>query len=201
MCDGDGNLGDPDEAKRRLAVSNHHKWADAAKFLGCHSIRVNAYSSGTFEEQQKLAADGLRGLCEYAAKLGLNVIVENHGGFSSNGKWLSGVIRMVGLPNAGTLPDFGNFYDYDRYIGVAEMMPFAKGVSAKTNDFDYDGEETKINYRRMIEIVWRAGYRGWIGVEYEGAVLPEPNGIRATKRLLEKHRDELTARLRAGVEI
>ena len=201
MCDGDGNLGDPDEAKRRLAVSNHHKWADAAKFLGCHSIRVNAYSSGTFEEQQKLAADGLRGLCDYAAKLGLNVIVENHGGFSSNGKWLSGVVRMVGMTNAGTLPDFGNFYDYDRYIGVTEMMPFAKGVSAKTNDFDYDGEETKINYRRMIEIVWRAGYRGWIGVEYEGAVLPEPNGIRATKRLLEKHRDELTARLRAGVEI
>ncbi len=87
MCDREGNLGDPDTKKRTTAVENHHKWADAAKFLGCHSIRVNAATGnvGTYEEQQKRAADGLHQLAEYTAKLGLNTIVENHGGLSSNG--------------------------------------------------------------------------------------------------------------------
>ncbi|MEY2466624.1 MAG: hypothetical protein QOD03_1145, partial [Verrucomicrobiota bacterium] len=120
MCDGEGALGDADEAKRKIAVGNHYKWAEAAKFFGCHSIRVNAQSSGTFEEQQERAADGLHRLSEFGGKLGLNVIVENHGGLSSHGDWLAGVIRKVGLPNCGTLPDLGNFYEYDRYQGVTD---------------------------------------------------------------------------------
>ncbi len=193
MIDGEGQLGDPDESQRRQAVENHHRWLEAAKALGCHSIRVNAHSRGSFEEQQKLVADGLRRLCELAAPLGLNVIVENHGGLSSNGKWLAGVIRMVDLPNCGTLPDFGNFGDYDRYLGVQELMPFAKGVSAKSHDFDEQGNEVHTDYFRMMKIVLDAGYRGYVGIEYEGSKLDEYAGIRATKALLLRVHETLAA--------
>jgi len=190
MCDGLGELGAPDDKARTQAVENHYPWVEAAKRLGCHSIRVNAASKGSFEEQQKLAADGLARLSEYAAQLGMNVIVENHGGLSSNGEWLAGVMKLVGKPNCGTLPDFGNFYDYDRYRGVEELMPFAKGVSAKSHEFDADGNEVRTDYRKMMKIVLEAGYHGWVGIEYEGKELPEPEGILATKKLLEKIRDE-----------
>jgi sugar phosphate isomerase/epimerase len=193
MCDDEGDLGDVDAGKRRQAAENHHQWVDAAKYLGCHSIRVNAVTGGvgSFEEQQKRVVDGLRQLCEYGLRMGLNVIVENHGELSSNGKWLVGVMHQVGLPNCGTLPDFGNFYDYDRYDGVREMMPFAKGVSAKSHDFDAAGNETHTDYRRMIKIVLDAGYHGYLGIEYEGPVIPEREGVLKTLRLLERVRAEL----------
>lgn len=200
MCDGEGNLGDASSEKREQAVKNHHKWADAAKFLGCHSIRVNAATgnAGSFEEQQKRAADGLAKLGEYCATLGLNAIVENHGGLSSHGGWLAGVMKLVNKPNVGTLPDFGNFWidrskneQYDRYQGTTELMPFAKGVSAKSHDFDTVGNEQNTDYRRMMQIVKDAGYRGFIGIEYEGSGLGEYEGIRATKNLLELVRREL----------
>ncbi|HEX9653063.1 MAG TPA: sugar phosphate isomerase/epimerase family protein [bacterium] len=196
MCDREGRLGDPDEKARLQAVENHYKWAAAAKYLGCHSIRVNAASEGTFEEQQKLAADGLRRLTEFSAQHGLNTIVENHGGLSSNGQWLAGVMKMVDHPNCGTLPDFGNFRVkddewYDFYKGVEELMPYAKAVSAKSYDFDEAGSETKIDYLRMMKIVTAAGYHGYVGVEYEGDRLGEKEGIAATKRLLERCRAEL----------
>jgi sugar phosphate isomerase/epimerase len=193
MCDGLGKLGDPDAKARTQAIENHFPWAEAAKRLGCHSIRVNASSAGSFAEQQKLAADGLSRLAEYAGQFELNVIVENHGGLSSNGSWLAGVMRQVNLPNCGTLPDFGNFHDYDRYQGVEELLPFAKGVSAKSHDFDAAGNETKTDYMRMLKLVLAAGYHGHVGVEYEGKALSESEGIKATKALLERVRDELAA--------
>lgn len=194
MCDGEGQLGDPNSEKRTQAVENHHKWVRAAKYLGCHSIRVNAASSGDFEEQQKLAADGLSRLSEYAKPMGLNVIVENHGGLSSHGRWLAGVMKMVDMDNCGTLPDFGNFsirrgedpQQYDRYTGVDELMPYAKAVSAKTYDFDADGNETTIDYERMMQIVLDHGYHGFVGIEYEGQKLDEYEGIKKSKALLER---------------
>mgnify|MGYP001571510257 FL=1 len=191
MCDGEGRIGDPDLGKRRQAVENHYRWVEAAKTLGCATIRVNAASEGSFEEQQALAADGLRRLCEFADPLGINVVVENHGGLSSNGQWLAGVMRRVNHPRCGTLPDFGNFYEYDRYQGVADLMPFAKAVSAKSHDFDADGNETAKDYRRLMQIVLDAGYRSWVGIEYEGERLPEREGIAATLALLERVRDEM----------
>jgi L-ribulose-5-phosphate 3-epimerase len=199
MVDGEGALGDKDEGARRLAVENHYKWVDAARLLGGHSIRVNAYSSGSYDEQLGLVADGLRRLTEFAAERQLNVLVENHGGLSSNGAWVTALMKHVDHPRCGTLPDFGNFLPpaadddmgYDRYAGVAEMMPYAKAVSAKSHDFDESGNEVEIDYRRMIGIVLRAGYHGHLGIEYEGLRLDEPEGIRATKRLLERVRDEL----------
>lgn len=198
MCDGEGALGDPDEMKRKQAVENHRKWLDAAAALGCHSIRVNAASGGTFDEQRDRAADGLRRLCELADPMNLNVIVENHGGLSSNGAWLAAVIKQVAHKRAGTLPDFGNFRisdkeSYDRYKGTEELMPFAKGVSAKSYDFNEAGDETTIDYRKMLKIVLAAKYTGYIGIEYEGGRLGEPEGIRATKKLLERIRNELAA--------
>jgi sugar phosphate isomerase/epimerase len=196
MCDGEGALGDPDDAARTTAIENHYRWIEAARFLGCHSIRVNARSEGSPDEQQALAADGLRRLTEFAAQHDINVLVENHGGLSSNGAWLAGVMRMVDHPRCGTLPDFGNFRIagdewYDRYQGVTELMPFAKAVSAKSHDFDGDGNETGTDFFRMMRIVLDAGYRGYVGIEYEGRNLSEPEGIRATKALLERVRAEL----------
>lgn len=192
MCDGEGRLGDPDAAQRLQAVENHRKWLEAAKVLGCGTIRVNAASVGSFEEQQKLAADGLRKLTEMAAPMNLNVVVENHGGLSSNGQWLAGVMKMVDHPRCGTLPDFGNFYEYDRYQGVTDLMPFAKAVSAKTHDFTENGDEAQKDYRRLMKIVLDAGYRSWVGIEYEGSKLPEREGIAKTKALLERVRAEMT---------
>ena len=190
MCDGEGATGDPDQAARMKAVENHYKWVDAARFLGCHSIRVNAYSKGTPEEQARLCADGLAKLGEYATKQNINVIVENHGGLSSRGDWLTGVMQKVNMKNVGTLPDFGNFYEYDRYKGVEEMMPFAKGVSAKTHDFGPYGDELFVDYTRLLEIVKAAGYRGRIGIEFEGDRVSEADGIRLTKALLERVRGD-----------
>ena len=191
MCDDEGRLGDPDAEQRRQAVENHRMWLAAAKTLGCFSIRVNAARVGSFDEQQKLAADGLRRLCELGDGFGINVIVENHGGLSSHGQWLAGVMKIVGHPRCGTLPDFGNFYEYDRYQGVADLMPFAKAVSAKSHDFDEQGNETQKDYRRLMKIVTDAGYSSWVGIEYEGSRLSEPEGILATKTLLERVRDEM----------
>ena len=191
MIDGEGALGDPDDTKRAKAVENHRKWLDAAKTLGCATIRVNAQSSGTPDEQERLAADGLRRLVEIAAPLKLNVIVENHGGLSSHGDWLVRVMKRVDHPRMGTLPDFGNFYEYDRYQAVGEMMPYAKAVSAKSHDFDAAGNETGIDYKRMMQIVLRAKFRSWVGIEYEGTVLPEPDGVKATLRLLQRLQTEL----------
>jgi sugar phosphate isomerase/epimerase len=198
MIDGEGNLGDPDQEARMRAVANHHRWADAAHALGCHSIRVNASSAGSWEEQMKLAADGLNRLAAYCENLGLNVLVENHGGLSSNAEWLTGVMKLADNPRVGTLPDFGNFTidretgeSYDRYRGMAELMPFAKAVSAKSYGFDAQGNETTMDYARILKIVADAGYRGWVGIEYEGDAHSEEDGIVKTKQLLERVRSDL----------
>ena len=210
MCDNEGSLGDPDPIARTKAVENHYKWAEAAKLLGCHSIRVNAYlteslhgtllgdysTTGSYENQINLAADGLRRLTENGDTLGINTIVENHGGLSSNGQWLAAVMEKVDHPRVGTLPDFGNFRIqgeewYDRYKGVEELMPYAKAVSAKSHDFDSQGNEINTDYYKMMNIVLDAGYSGYVGIEYEGSKLDEMAGIQATKDLLEKVRDSL----------
>ncbi|WP_422359090.1 sugar phosphate isomerase/epimerase family protein [Reichenbachiella sp.] len=197
MVDGEGHLGDSDEAKRNQAVENHYKWIEAAKELDCHSIRVNAAGEGSAEEVQQNAIEGLRSLSTFAKDLDINVIVENHGGYSSNGQWLNKVISSVDMNNCGTLPDFGNFCitrdenwncleDYDRYQGMKDIMPFAKGVSAKSHDFDENGNEIHSDFAKMLKIVKSAGFKGYIGVEYEGEKLSEYEGIKATKALLEK---------------
>ena len=173
MCDREGNIGDPDTAKRKQTVDNHRKWLDAAKFLGCHSIRVNAGSSGTWEEQVKLAADGLSRLTAIGAKLGVNVIVENHGGLSSNADWLEAVIKKVGQERCGTLPDFGNFRikpgeSYDSYRGMKKLLPFAKGVSVKDRVWDDQGKQHPLDYNRMLKVVYASGFRGYRGIEVVG---------------------------------
>jgi sugar phosphate isomerase/epimerase len=206
MCDGEGNLGDPDQTKRRTAVENHFKWVEAAKFLGCHTIRVNGYSSGTPEEQMKLVADGLRQLAEFGDTHGIDVVIENHGGLSSNGKWLVRTIEMAAHKRAGTLPDFGNFrisgpgrgnpdakvVSYDSYVGVAEMMPLARGVSVKPRVWDAHGNSSPIDLLKMMKIVVDAGYRGHCGIEY-GPEGKELEGVKDLRMQLEKVRDELTA--------
>jgi len=191
MCDNEGSLGDPNQKARETAVENHFKWIEAAKFLGCHSIRVNAKSEGTYEDQIQLASDGLRKLTEYGEKIGINTIVENHGGLSSNAKWLVSVMKEVDHPMCGTLPDFGNFKIqddewYDRYMGVDELMPYAKAVSAKSHSFDWKGNEINTDYSKMISIVLSSGYSGYIGIEFEGSEVDEIEGVKLTKNLMER---------------
>lgn len=212
MCDREGNLGDPDEAKRSKAIENHLKWLDAAATLGCHSIRVNAASDPklSWDEQLKLAADGLHRLSVEGDKRGLFVVVENHGGLSSNGKWLTAVMKAADHARVGILPDFGNFYTdrnkgelYNPYLGLREFMPWVKkGMSAKAYDWDTgagkfytedrrEGREMTLDFERLIKIVAAAGYNGYIGIEYEGDKHTEIEGIKRTKQAL----DELKAML------
>lgn len=199
MCDAEGLLGAADEAARKTAVTNHHKWVDGAAELGCHSIRVNAIGEGDSAEQQKRVADGLNQLAEYSAPRGIDLLVENHGGLSSDGAWVARVIELAAHPRVGTLPDFGNFKRLDgtfadRYEGVRLMMPFAKAVSAKSHEFDDAGNEVRTDYARMLKIVKDAGYRGYVGIEYEGEKHTASAGIQLTKNLLERLRvaDEIS---------
>ncbi len=199
MVDDEGDLGNPNDKIRKKAVENHFKWVDHAKALGCHSIRVNGFGDGNKEEVSNALVDGMGSLGDYAAKMNINVVIENHGLYSSDGKWVADVISRIGKDNCGTLPDFGNFCTarkwgstqdgtcpevYDRYLGVKEMLPFAKGVSAKSYRFDKNGQETTIDYGKMLSIVKESGFTGYIGIEYEGSELSEPDGIIATKNLL-----------------
>lgn len=209
MVDREGQLGHPDSAERKQTVENHLKWLEAAATLGCHSLRVNAASRGSYQEQQKLAADGLRQLSEKGDEFGLNVIVENHGGLSSNGKWLSGVMDLVDHPRCGSLPDFGNFLIdpekgewYDIYQGMEDLMPYAKAVSAKSYDWGVSsdpnvtvnqrkGRESQVNFKRAMEIVLKHGYHSYVGIEYEGHKHPSMEGIALTKAVLDRLSTEL----------
>ncbi len=199
MVDREGDLSTSDAAKRQQAVENHHKWVDAAAAMGCHAIRVNLSGSDDPEQWMANSIEGLTSLAMYAKDKGIEVLVENHGGLSSNAALLAQVMEKVGMDNCGTLPDFGNFCirrndpadnskgcaeQYDFYQGVRELMPYAKAVSAKSHDFDSAGNETEIDYVKMLGIVKNAGYTGFIGVEYEGNELSEEAGIIATKNLL-----------------
>ena len=194
MIDHEGDLGSTEKEPRKLAVENHYKWLDAAKTLGCHSIRVNAAGKGPADDVAQAALRSLQQLGDYAAQLELNVIVENHGGYSSDGRWLSFIMKALNKKNVGTLPDFGNFCiergadgqcikEYDRYDGIHDLLPFAKGVSAKSYAFDEQGKETTMDYGRILKLVKDAGYTGHIGIEFEGEG-SEVDGILATKRLL-----------------
>ena len=198
MIDGEGGLGELDDKTRQKAVENHYQWVEAAKYLGCKTIRVNAFGKGTEAEVAKAAVDGLSKLGEFAATMKINVIVENHGGYSSDGQWLSGVMKQVGRKNVGTLPDLGNFClerkpgssecvkEYDRYKGTQELMPYAKGVSAKTYDFAPNGDVIETDYMRIFKIIKDSGFKGIVGIEYEGSKVDEYEGIRKTKAILEK---------------
>ena len=199
MVDGEGELAADNVAERNEAVENHKKWVDAAEFLGCHSVRVNLFGSNVPDDWKSNAIDGLTKLSQYAAEKNINILVENHGYLSSNAELLVDVMEQVNMKNCGTLPDFGNFClrreggerwgatcveEYPRYQGVEELMEYAKAVSAKSYDFNESGEETTIDYTKMLQIVKDAGYSGFIGVEYEGSRLSPQEGILATKQLL-----------------
>ncbi len=206
MVDNEGELGNPKDDERKTAVENHFKWIDAAKILGCHSIRVNAFGKGTEPELQAALIDGLGNLAEYGERQKINVLVENHGFHTSDGKFMVKVLQQVDNPFLGTLPDFGNWClgkqwgstenndcenVYDRYEGVADFLPYAKGVSAKSYAFDSEGNETIIDYRKMLQLVKDSVFDGYIGIEFEGANMDEPEGIRATKSLIAKVWPEL----------
>ena len=201
MVDNEGELGNPNDQKRKTAVENHYKWILAAKILGCHSIRVNAFGKGTREELHSALVDGLGQLSSYGAQQKINVLVENHGLHTSDGVFMTKIIKEVNNPFLGTLPDFGNWclntewgstnnsqctalYPHEK--GVAEFLPFAKGVSAKSYNFDQEGNETYLDYPRLLGLVKDAGFDGYIGIEYEGNQLSEDEGIKATKKCIER---------------
>jgi len=201
MTDLTGALGAASGKDRKFAIEEHIPWLVAAQALGCHSIRVNLWGEGTKDEQRERCTESLAKLCTIGAEHGLNVIVENHGGYSSDGKWMVQIMKDINMDNCGTLPDFGNFCvareggerwgapcieEYDRYLGVEELMPYAKAVSAKSHVFDRRGNELNTNYAKMMDIVHKSEYSGYVGVEWEGDGLNETQGIKATKLLLER---------------
>jgi sugar phosphate isomerase/epimerase len=201
MIDGEGDLASSNPEERMIAVENHKLWIDAASKMNCSAIRINLKGEKEIENWIKYSVESFGALGEYAKPLNINVIVENHGGLSSNASLLMKVINQVNLENCGTLPDFGNFcmsegYGslkennckdlYDPYLGISEMLPKAFGLSAKSYAFDSNGDETSLDYYRLLSIAKDAGYNGFIGVEYEGNILSEKDGIIATKKLLEK---------------
>lgn len=201
MVDEEGSLALPSDKERLAAVDNHKKWIEAAKFLGCKTVRVNLHGNGKSDDKKVASIDSLSRLGDFARPMNINVVVENHGSDSSNGKWLADIMRQINKDNVGTLPDFGNFCithpwgttqekcddQYDIYKGVEEMLPFAKGVSAKSYDFDTNGEQPKINYKRLLDIVKASGFKGYIGIEFEGNTQSEEAGIINTKKLIEKY--------------
>jgi sugar phosphate isomerase/epimerase len=201
MVDDEGPLALPDDKARLQAVDNHKKWIEAAKLLGCWTVRVNLHGEGDTEAKKTASIDSLSRLGAFAQTMNINVVVENHGSDSSKGFWLAQVIKQVNRPNVGTLPDFGNFCishpwgttqegcqeEYDRYQGVAEMLPFAKGVSAKTYDFDSNGGQPLMDYQKLIGLVKASAFKGYIGIEFEGNKGDEEEGIRKTKALLERY--------------
>ena len=202
MIDSEGGLAQTDSNDLDQAINNHKKWVEAAEILGCHSIRVNTSGQGSEEDVASAAVEGLSSLSSFAEDYGVNVIVENHGGYSSNGKWLADVISRVDMDNCGTLPDFGNFCitrnddrtckeEYDKYQGMKELMAYAKAVSAKTFDFDDEGYETEIDYMKIMRTVLDSGYKGYVGIEYEGSRMEAEEGIMATKALIKKVLAEL----------
>lgn len=192
MIDGEGHVGAGSGAERQKTVDRHMKWVEAAAFLGCHSIRVNSHGEGKDDaEKARNCVQGLTELTTAAKEHEINIIVENHGGLSSNGKWMSKVLKDVGLDECGALPDFGNFHGYDRYQGLKDLMPYAKGVSAKSFDFDEKGDEINTDFRKAMRIVLDHNYNGWVGVEYEGKTTSEIDGIVATKKLLETIQKEM----------
>ena len=201
MVDDEGPLATTDEKARLAAIENHKKWVEAAKLLGCKTVRVNLQGEGSDNQKKETSVDSLSRLGEFASPMKINIVVENHGGVTSNGAWLAGVVKQVARANVGTLPDFGNFclsepwgstqdacgQMYDRYKGMEELLPFAKGVSAKSYDFDANGEQPLMDYKRLIGLVKASGYKGYVGIEFEGNTQDEEEGIRRTKALLEKY--------------
>jgi sugar phosphate isomerase/epimerase len=201
MCDDEGSLSSTNEKERLESINNHKKWIEAAKILECLTVRVNLHGEGTPEDRKKASVDSLSRLGEFAKSMQVNVVVENHGSVTSNADWLTDVMKQVSKENIGTLPDFGNWCIshpwgtsqegckemYDIYKGLQELLPFAKGVSAKTYDFDSNGEQPLLDYKRLIGIVKASGFKGYIGIEYEGLNQPEDEGVRNTQNLLKRY--------------
>lgn len=201
MVDHAGELADPDPAKRAEAIENHKYWMDAAERIGAHSVRANLFGELDPVKWHEISVASLKELGAYGKAKGVNVIIENHGGWSSDGAKLAAIMKEVNMDHVGTLPDFGNFCvareggerwgapcveEYDMYKGTMELMPYAKGVSAKSYNFDENGNETKIDYGRMFEIIQEAGFKGYVGTEYEGPLEDPKEGVRLTKALIEK---------------
>ena len=203
MVDGEGSLGDSSEKKRIKAIDNHKKWVEAANYIGCNHIRVNAAGNGTEAEVSKFASNSLQKLGDFSKDFAINVIVENHGGYSSDAQWLVNVIENTKRENVGTLPDFGNFcvksrpnklsswgglsgcaVEYDKYKGVREMLPYAKSVSAKSINFNDQGNSIEIDFYKMMKIVKESGYSDFVSIEYEGTSHSEEEGIMLTKKLM-----------------
>lgn len=194
MCDGEGMMGHSVKAERIKSADLHRKWVDYAAELGCHSIRTNMYpdkapnTSNEVDEFLKCCVESFTRLCEYGKANNINIIIENHGGISSNPDVVARLMKMVNLPNFGTLPDFGNFpKETDKYEAVGKLMPFAKGVSFKCHDFGPDGKESLMDMDRMMKVVLDSGFKGWVGIEYEGTRLSEFMGVQAAKRFLDRY--------------
>lgn len=201
LCGALGDAADADTQKRQKAVVNYKAWIEAASHLGCRSVRVVCADVVSVSNEEKLsyAIEGVSQLVEHAANLNINLLIENHNGYSSDPDWLVSLIQAIDHPNCGILADFTEWrmnrdplvlYP-DPYKGIEILAPHTMSVGAKSIDFDEDGNETKVDYHRMMKIILAAGFWGFVAVEYFGERLSRKEGIGKTKALLERVRAEL----------
>ena len=206
MIDREGDLGDSDEGKRKDAVDNHKKWVDAAAYIDCNFIRVNAHGDGTAEEMKNACSESIIRLADYAANKDIHILIENHGGFSSDASWLLALLDQINHKNVSLLADFDNWCieredgklwgspcikEYDRQKGMRELLPHSKGISIKSFDFDKDGYESKMDYPALFKIMKQSKYNDFFAIEYEGHNLDSRTGVQKTKALADKMIDEL----------
>lgn len=201
MIDRAGNLGASDEKEREAAVLEHKKWMLAAAHLGCPNIRVNAHGDGSSEEVFEACKSSIAKLLTWGKQRKVGVIIENHGGYSSDGDWLYRLIQELEPYGVASLADFDNWCierengelwgapcvkEYDRYKGMQQLLPSAKSVSVKAFEFDANGLPVKSDFSRMFRLIRDSGYDGYLAVEFEGHGIDAKEGILKTKALAER---------------
>ena len=187
MVDGEGNMSAMEKKERMQAALNHRKWVDIAASLGCHAIRCNVGgpSKDYDQDTMKRAADSFGNLVEYASQYPLNVILENHGGASSNPDMMIGLMKAINSPNFGTLPDFGNIYEFDRYESIRKLVAYAKGISVKTK-FKPNGTHPDYDLEKLLKICMEEGYHGFYGIEQESPDANSWQAVRWSKAVIDR---------------
>jgi len=196
LCGALGDIADSRKSRRKKANFNYERWIEAAQFLGCHQVRVvcSDHIDIDWDEKMKLTVEAVSKLADFAQGHSIELLIENHNGYTSNPNWLVEMIQKVNRPNCGILGDFTEWrieqnpdvlYP-DPYKGYEILAPYVKSVGAKSTTFDVLGNELVTDYPRMFEILNKVGYQGYIAVEYFGNDLPRRKGTTMTKELVER---------------
>jgi sugar phosphate isomerase/epimerase len=197
----EAKLGSSDPDERDIATAKHKEWIVAASKLNCPTIRVNAHGDGTADEMMSAMFNSVKELANFGKSYNVGVTIENHGQYSSDGKWLSQLIGKLVPYGVGSVADFDNWCiereggklwgtpcikEYDRYLGMKELLPTARSVSVKAFDFDEQGNAIKTDFKRMFQLIKEAQYDEYLAIEFEGHDMDPIEGIRKTLELVDQ---------------